>query len=85
MCPPLANPVNGTANAEVNTIKDIPIYTTRYKCNMGFDLVGNSIRKCNPKTAWLNSDDYTVIPKNEWTGEKPQCVGRYYIKGTVSF
>ena len=52
-CGALTNPVNGQVNHTAGTTFG---YEATYRCNTGYDLVGNSTRRCEATGVWSGSE-----------------------------
>ena len=58
-CGGLSNPTNGQVKLSGTRVGS----TAKYFCNIGFDLVGDNIRKCRSN--------------GQWSGEEPVCKRKY--------
>ena len=67
-CGSLTDLANGSVNRTAGTTFG---QTATYSCDIGYNLVGDSTRTCNPT--------------GNWSGRAPTCQGMYVYKLTFSY
>ena len=61
-CGNLTDPANGVVNHSAGTTSE---QNATYRCNTGYNLVGDSIRTCQAE--------------GDWSGNAPTCEGMYIV------